>query len=159
MLFRSNEDRDFIDLSGYEVDAAFYIIQNNELATGMSKILAVIDNNDYIKTLNDSMSLNESDKASKLLEKFNDLLVYYNLDFIKSWNVEMIMSNLFFDLNRKHFDFSDKTKAMEIYPVPKALREHRSLSVSLSYERLRDQFSDPHTFTKDSESKLDAWFK
>lgn len=155
----SNEDRDFIDLSEYEVNTAFYIIQNNELATGMNKILAVIDNNDYIKTLNDSMALNESDKASKLLEKFNDLLVYYNLDFIKSWNVEMIMSNLFFDLNRKHFDFSDKTKAMEIYPVPKALREHRSLSVSLSYERLRDQFSDPHTFTKDSESKLDAWFK
>ena len=68
------------------------------------------------------MALNESDKASKLLEKFNDLLVYYNLDFIKSWNVEMIMSNLFFDLNRKHFDFSDKTKAMEIYPVPKGTK-------------------------------------
>ena len=34
----SNEDRDFIDLSEYEVNTAFYIIQNNELATGMNKI-------------------------------------------------------------------------------------------------------------------------
>lgn len=148
-----------LDLKKYEVEAAYYIIQNNELATGMKKILAVIDNNEYIKELNEDIELTDIEKASRLLEKFNQLLIYYKLDFIKSWNVEMILSNLFFDLNGEYFDFRDPTKAMVIYPVPKALREHRSLSVSLSYERLRDQISDPNTFSKNMKSKLDAWFK
>jgi len=71
----------------------------------------------------------------------------------------MILSNLFFDINKEYFDFNDDTKAMEIYPVPKALREHRSLAVSLSYERLKDQFSDPYTFTKNRKSKIDNWFR
>jgi hypothetical protein len=155
----SLENNKFLDLSNYEVVAAYFIIQNNELATGMKKILAVIDNNTFIKQLNDNMDMTEIEKASALLEKFNSLLIYYKLDFIRSWNVEMILSNLFFDINKENFDFSDTTKAMEIYPVPKALREHRSLAVSLSYERLKDQFSDPYTFTKNRKSNIDNWFK
>jgi len=155
----SLENNKFLDLREYEVVASYFIIQNNELATGMKKILAVIDNNTYIKQLNDNINMSEIDKASALLEKFNSLLIYYKLDFIRSWNVEMILSNLFFDINKEYFDFSDKAKAMEIYPVPKALREHRSLAVSLSYERLKDQFSDPYTFTKNRKSKIDNWFR
>src|SRR5690606_14964320 len=112
-----------------------------------------------IKQLNENIDLSESEKASVLLEEFNKLLIYYKLDFIRSWNVEMIMSNLFFDINGEYYDFNDKMKAMEIYPVPKALREHRSLSVSLSYERLKDQFSDPSTFTKTRKSNIDNWFR
>ena len=155
----SLENNKFLDLAGYQVVAAYFIIQNNELATGMKKILAVIDNNTFIKQLNDDINMSEIEKASALVEKFNSLLIYYKLDFIRSWNVEMILSNLFFDINKEYFDFSDTTKAMEIYPVPKALREHRSLAVSLSYERLKDQFSDPYTFTKNRKSNIDNWFK
>lgn len=155
----SLENNKFLDLSQYEVVAAYFIIQNNELASGMKKILGVIDNNTFIKQLNDSAELSEVEKASALLDRFNSMLIYYKLDFIKGWNIEMIMSNLFFDINKEYFDFNDPTKAMEIYPVPKALREHRSLAVSLSYERLKDQFSDPYTFTKNKASKLDNWFK
>lgn len=155
----SLENNNFLNIEDYEVEAAYFIIQNNELATGMKKILAVIDNSQYIKQLNDNVDLTDLEKASLLLEKFNELLIYYKLDFIRSWNVEMIISNLFFDTRGKYFDFSDRTKAMEIYPVPKALREHGSLAVSLSYERLKDQFSDPATFDKDYKSRLDGWFK
>jgi hypothetical protein len=155
----SLENNKFLDLSSYDVVAAYFIIQNNELATGMKKILAVIDNNMFIKQLNDNDNMTEIEKASALLEKFNSLLIYYKLGFIRSWNVEMILSNLFFDINKEYFDFGDTTKAMEIYPAPKALREHRSLAVSLSYERLKDQFSDPYTFTKNQKSNIDNWFK
>lgn len=123
-----------------------YEAKNNELTQSLQEILDLIENSDHLGITD----------YSEFVNKFDDLLIANDLDYINSVHIEMISSVLFRDAETgKRLDWSkDKLDDYQIYRVSKSVMEG-PLGVSLAFERLNDQLIDLSTYDKDNVSMMD----
>ena len=133
-----------------EDEAIFkYQTRNNELTRSLQEILDLIENSDH---------LGISD-YNEFVNKFDDLLIENNLDYINSVHIEMITAVLIKDaVTHKRLDFSKKD--LDAYVINRVSRSvmEGPLAVSLSFERINDQLIDLETYKKDDVSMMDNLF-
>lgn len=126
-----------------------YQVKNTELTQSLQAILDLIENTDHLGITD----------YSKFVNKFDDLLIENDLDYINSVHIEMISAVLIRDLETgKRLDFSqDKLNDYTIIRLSKSVMDG-PLAVSLSFERINDQLSDLATYEKDEISMMDNLF-
>ena len=126
-----------------------YQVKNTELTQSLQAILDLIENTDHlgIHDYND------------FVNKFDDLLIENDLDYINSIHIEMISAVLIRDAETgKRLDFSqEKLNDYVIIRLSKSVMDG-PLAVSLAFERLNDQLSDLSTYEKDEVSMMDNLF-
>jgi hypothetical protein len=127
-----------------------FYAKNNELTKSLQQILDLIESSDHL-TISD---------YHRMVNKFSDLLIENELNFINSVHSEMIVSILIKDAETgKRLDFSkENLNEYNIVRVSKSVM-NAPLSVSLAFERLNDQLIDLETYNKDGESLMDHLFK
>ena len=126
-----------------------YQVKNNELTKSLQDILDLIENTDHLGITN----------YHDFVNKFDDLLIDNDLDYINSVHIEMISAVLIRDAKTgKRLDFSkEKLDDYIIYRVSKSVMS-APLAVSLSFERINDQLIDLGTYDKDDVSMMDNLF-
>lgn len=126
-----------------------YPVKNAELTRSLQEILDLIETTDHLGITDYNAFVN----------KFDDLLVENDLDFINSVHIEMISSVLIRDvITGKRPDFTkEELNEYTIDRVSKSILDG-PLAVSLSFERLNDQFIDLKTYEKDEPSMMDNLF-
>jgi hypothetical protein len=126
-----------------------YRPKNNELTRSLQEILDLIETSEHLGITN----------YNDFVNKFDDLLIENDLDYINSIHVEMIGSVLIRDtLTGKRPNFlKEKLDDYEIIRVSKSVMDG-PLAVSLSFERLNDQFTNLETYEKDEVSMMDNLF-
>lgn len=126
-----------------------YHVRNAELTKSLQEILDLIENSDHLGINN----------IHDFVNKFDDLLIENDLDYINSVHIEMISAVLIRDeLTGKRLDFSkEKLDNYKIIRLSKSVMDG-PLAVSLSFERINDQLSDLATYEKDEVSMMDNLF-
>lgn len=126
-----------------------YQVKNNELTKSLQQILDLIENTDHLGINN----------YNDFVNKFDDLLIENDLDYINSVHIEMISAVLIKDsVTGRRLDFSkEKLDEYEIQRVSKSVM-NAPLAVSLSFERINDQLIDLGTYEKDDVSMMDNLF-
>lgn len=126
-----------------------YNVKNAELTKSLQEILDLIENTDHLGITN----------YHDFVNKFDDLLIENDLDYINSVHIEMISAVLIRDLlTGKRLDFSqEKINDYKIIRLSRSIMEG-PLAVSLSFERINDQLSDLATYEKDEVSMMDNLF-
>lgn len=126
-----------------------YQIKNAELTKSLQEILDLIENTDHLGITN----------YHDFVNKFDDLLIQNDLDYINSVHIEMISAVLIKDAKTgKRLDFSkEMLDDYVIYRVSKSVMS-APLAVSLSFERINDQLIDLNTYDKDDVSMMDNLF-
>lgn len=127
-----------------------YQAKNNELTKSLQQILDLIESTDHLGITD----------YNEFVNKFADLLIENDLDYIDSIQVEMIASILIRNEETgKRLDFSKKElDSYRIDRVSKVILDG-PLATSLAFERLPDQFTDLDTYMKDDESMMDYLFR
>lgn len=126
-----------------------YQSKNTELTRSLQEILDLIENTDHLGITD----------YSEFVNKFDDLLIENDLDYINSIHIEMISAVLIRDaVTGKRLDFSkEKLDDYIIHRVSKSVM-NAPLAVSLSFERINDQLIDLGTYDKDDISMMDNLF-
>ena len=127
-----------------------YTAKNNELTQSLQEILDLIETSDHLGITN----------YNDLVNKFDDLLIENELDYINSVHIEMISACLIRDAQTgKRLDFSkDKLDNYVIDRVSKSIMDG-PLATSISFERLNDQLISLKTYDKDEVSMMDYLFR
>lgn len=156
-----------IDLmeSNYDAEIEGYSIPMNDIGDEESLFFFQIENFELVKTLNDIMDL--VDKSNKfgidnyhdLLNKFIELIVEGQLH-AQSIHAECILRNIIRDDVdiRKYPDYTKDNVSYQITYISKALMHNPSVLISLSYEKLDDQFRGASTYKKEGSSYLDLLY-
>ena len=151
---KMKNDVDEIVISSKNVDEDTeiftYPVKNAELTKSLQEILDLIETADHLGITN----------YNDLVNKFDDLLIDNELDYINSVHAEMIIANLIRDAKTDNkLDFSKKDlDEYYIARVTKSIMDS-PLAISLSFERLNDQLIDLKTYEKDEVSIMDALFR
>lgn len=126
-----------------------YQVRNTELTQSLQAILDLIETTDHLGI----------DNYHDLINKFDDLLIENDLDYINSVHIEMIAAVLIKDIETgKRLDFSqEKLNDYVIVRLSKSVMDG-PLAVSLSFERINDQLADLSTYEKDEISIMDNLF-
>jgi hypothetical protein len=153
-LIENDEENRKVTLSpkDYEEEPVFsFIVKNNELTKSLQQILELIESSGHL----------EVQSYHEMVNKFNELLIENELDFIHSVHAEMIISVLVKEEENetKRLDFSKKD--LDRYVLVRASKAimNAPLSVSLAFERLDEQLVNLDTYTKDGESLMDFLYK
>ncbi len=150
----SGDEKKVIIIAKNYVDEDFplftFYAKNNELTKSLQQILDLIESSDHLAIAD----------YHRMTNKFSDLLIENELNFINSVHSEMIISILIKDAETgKKLDFSKKDlNEYKIVRVSKSVM-NAPLSVSLAFERLNDQLIDLETYNKDGESLMDYLFR
>lgn len=126
-----------------------YQVKNNELTRSLQEILDLIENTDHLGITD----------YNDFVNKFDDLLIENDLDYINSVHIEMISAVLIRDAKTgKRLDFSKKE--LNDYVIDRVSKSVMDgpLAVSLSFERINDQLIDLATYEKDEVSMMDNLF-
>lgn len=133
-------------------DEVFYIKSENiELSTALKNILSLIEKKDH-------HNLGDED-INAIYSKFIELLNEANLD-IMSVHIEIILRGLIVlrDNVLARPDFSDiHFPNIRVLPISTAISK-TNLSNSLSFEKIKDQFSSLDTYMKDEVGILDEFY-
>lgn len=126
-----------------------YQVKNTELTQSLQAILDLIENTDHLGITD----------YNDFVNKFDDLLIENDLDYINSIHIEMISAVLIRDAETgKRLDFSnEKLNNYNIVRLSKSVMDG-PLAVSLAFERINDQLSDLSTYEKDEVSMMDNLF-
>jgi len=152
-LLKIKDDEEKITINSKQIEDDFifkYQAKNNELSKSLQQILDLIETSSHLGITDYNIFIN----------KFNDLLIENELDYINSVHIEMITSILIRDEKTgKRLDFSKKNlNNYVINRVSKSVMD-APLSVSLAFERLNDQLMDLKTYEKNEVSMMDSLFK
>jgi hypothetical protein len=125
-------------------------VKNNELTKSLQQILDLIESNSHLGIKN----------YHDFVNKFADLLIENEMDYIDSVHPEMLAAVLIRDeITGKRLDFSkEKLNPYTIYRVSKSVMS-APLAVSLAFERINDQLVDANTYEKDEVSMMDNLFR
>lgn len=125
-------------------------VKNNELTKSLQQILDLIESNSHLGIKN----------YHDFVNKFVDLLIENEMDYIDSVHPEMLAAVLIRDeITGKRLDFSkEKLNPYIIYRVSKSVMS-APLAVSLAFERINDQLVDANTYEKDEVSMMDNLFR
>lgn len=149
---KSDTEEIVINSKSVDEDTAIftYPVKNAELTKSLQEILDLVESSSHLGI----------DNYNDLVNKFDDLLISNNLDYINSVHAEMIISNLIRDERTdKKLDFSkEKLDSYYIARVTKSIMD-APLAISLSFERLNDQLIDLKTYEKNEVSMMDALFR
>lgn len=150
---KMKDDDTEISINSKNVDDGEFIfkyqVRNAELTQSLQAILDLIENTDHLGIYD----------YNDFVNKFDDLLIENDLDYINSVHIEMISSVLIRDAETgKRLDFSqEKLNDYVIIRLSKSVMDG-PLAVSLAFERLNDQLSDLATYEKDEVSMMDNLF-
>lgn len=143
-------DINFNSKSLDEDDFVFkYQAKNTELTQSLQEILDLIETSDHLGIID----------YNDFVNKFDDLLIENDLDYINSIHIEMISAVLVRDAETgKRLDFSKKD--LDAYTIDRVSKSvmNGPLAVSLSFERINDQLIDLNTYEKDEVSMMDNLF-
>lgn len=150
---KSNDIQEDLILNNLSIgDEVFYIKSENiELSTALKNILSLIEKKDH-------HGLGDEDIHS-IYSKFIELLNEANLD-IMSVHIEIILRGLIVlrDNVLARPDFSDiDFPNIRVLPISTAISK-TNLSNSLSFEKIKDQFSSLDTYLKDEVGILDEFY-
>lgn len=150
---KSNDLEEDLILNNLSIgDEIFYIKSENiELSTALKNILSLIEKKDH-------HGLGDEDIHS-IYSKFIELLNEANLD-IMSVHIEIILRGLIVlrDNILARPDFSDMDfPNIRVLPISTAISK-TNLSNSLSFEKIKDQFSSLDTYLKDEVGILDEFY-
>lgn len=149
---KMKDDDAEISINSKSVDDEFifkYQVKNTELTQSLQAVLDLIENTDHLGITDYNAFVN----------KFDDLLIENDLDYINSVHIEMITSVLIRDKETgKRLDFSKRD--LDDYTIIRLSKSVMDgpLAVSLAFERINDQLSDLATYEKDDISMMDNLF-
>jgi hypothetical protein len=150
---KMKDDDDSITIQSKSINEDEYLFKyqtkNNELTKSLQQILDLIENTDHLGITD----------YSDFINKFDDLLIENDLDYINSIHIEMISSILIRNAETgERLDFSKKDlDDYKIVRVSNAIMD-APLAVSLSFERLNDQLINLDTYEKNEISMMDNLF-
>jgi len=150
---KSNDIEEDLIISNLNIgDDIFYIKSENiELSTALKNILSLIEKKDH-------HNLGDED-INAIYSKFIELLNEANLE-IMSVHIEIILRGLIVlrDNVLARPDFSDiDFPNIRVLPISTAISK-TNLSNSLSFEKIKDQFSSLDTYMKDEVGILDEFY-
>lgn len=124
--------------------------KNNELVKSLMEIIELIESREHLGISN----------FHDFTNKFIELIIENEMDYIPAVHLEMIASTLIRDPETKRrLNFSDEIlKPYEIYRVTKAILND-PLSISLAFERISDQLSNLETYKKTEKSLIDVLYE
>lgn len=163
-LFISNELNSIIRRKGEPIDGKIYI-DFMELKDLSTVFLVPIINNELSKTLEHLENLLNKNSTIKgmnihqLMQALIDTVIEGGLN-IASTHLEVIVSNQIRDaediLEKAKWQFHDPS--YEILSLNRALTNNPSITISLSYQKVRKQLYMPLTFKKHGASFMDLFF-
>lgn len=137
-------------------DEGWIIIPLNEEYFDQDMFIVLLDNREITKPLNELKKLIEQGREidgvaspSELIDKLNKLMRDADIN-IESVHIEVIARNLIRDPESiiDLPDYKVENPNRIIVSIQRALMNDNSVITSITYERLKDQFSDPSTFIK-----------
>lgn len=158
---------DYIEkLMVYDNDTEMYNVKLDKIETDEILFWVVVENNELIKPLNDTKKLIDSkdhfdcNTIDEMAQKFCKLLIDSHISTHMT-HAFVIMRNIMRNPDKllELPDYSLSDPEYEMLSVQKALKYHPSPLVSLSFERIKEQFKNPITFQKKGSSMLDGLFK
>ena len=163
-LYISNELNSIIRRKGEPIDGKIYI-DFTELKDISTVFLVPIINNELSKTLEHLENLLNKNSTIKgmnihqLMQALIDTVIEGGLN-IASTHLEVIVSNQIRDtediLERAKWQFHNPS--YEILSLNRALTNNPSITISLSYQKVRKQLYSPLTFNKHGASFMDLFF-
>ena len=157
-MFKAPRNKDFDgvelcinELADDETYLAIIIIENNELTKPLKNIMRLLDRKDHYNC----------EDIDQLVNKMSDLLIEcgHKLDLV---HAECIIRAIIKDIDnvliRPRFDNETKLKDYQILTVSSALLNNPSLTVSLSFQDLGKQVTNPNTNIKCEKSTYDYLF-
>lgn len=146
----------------------YYEIPLDEFSGDERIFVVQIENNELTRPLYDMMHLlnregnHGCDTVDKMAQGMLDLLIESKINS-DSIHGEILVKPLIRDAHDilKYPDFKtyDSIKNYQILTVSKALENHPAVLVSLSFQNLERQLSNPATFRKTSSSFIDAFYR
>lgn len=157
-MFKAPRNKDFDgvelcinELADDETYLAIIIIENNELTKPLKNIMRLLDRKDHYNC----------EDIDQLVNKMSDLLIEcgHKLDLV---HAECIIRTIIKDIDnvliRPRFDNETKLHDYQILTVSSALLNNPSLTVSLSFQDLGKQVTNPNTNIKCEKSTYDYLF-
>lgn len=144
-----------IDLSKFAVDERIFVmeISNNELTKPLYNIMNLLDKKDTQKEYN---------TVDKMAQRLLDLLIESKIHS-DSVHGELLIRPLIRSsediLEIPDFRKYDASEKYTILTIKGALQNHPSVLVSLSFQNLGQQLTNPLTFRKKDSSFIDPFFK
>ena len=157
-MFRKSKDKDFdgIELNINEIAddetyLAIIVIENNELTKPLKNIMRLLNRKDHYGCLT----------VDEMVSKMAELLIEcgHPLDLV---HAEVIISTIIKDttniLIQPHFDDEARSEDYQILTISSALINNPSLTVSLSFQDLGKQVTNPNTNLKCEKSAYDYMY-
>ena len=133
-----------------EEDIFFVILKNNEITKPLKELKSLIEKGKEIDDVN---------TISELIDKLNNLMKAGGIH-VPSIHIEILARNIVRDKNDilKIPDYSKDNPEYVITSIHNSIMHSNSLINSITFERLKQQLSDPSTYRKDGTSPLDNLF-
>lgn len=159
--YESNEDSMDITINSKDYKGSFrYTVENQEFSKSLKNIIRLLDTSTHLMTkediLDDSMELYE-----KVYDKLKNLLIASKIN-IKSSHIELIVRRLIRKANDRNLliDFSKHDlEDYEVLRITDAIIHSPSVSLGLSFERIKEQINSPDFFKRDGYSLIDELYE
>jgi len=152
-VLKDNEDVYILPIATFSPDSVIFnfVMENSELSASLQSILELIETNGHLGLTS------IHDIYNKFIELLNESSISIN-----SVHIEMILREL--TRNSKNLierpDFNeDKFPSYSVLRITEAILKSPSPSVSLAFEQIKKQLTEPDTFEKNGSSLLDELFK
>lgn len=142
-------DIELNDLNAEE-DIFFVALKNNEITKPLKEMKSLIEK---------GREITDIETISELIDKLSDLMKSGGIR-VPSIHIEILAKNLIRDKNDilKSPDFTKENPEYVITSIHNSIMNSNSVINSLTWERLKQQLSDPTTYRKDGLSPLDQLF-
>ena len=124
--------------------------KNNAITKSLQQILDLVESNEHLGITD----------YNEFVNKFEDLLIENDMDYIKSVHAEMVTAVLIRDSETSEMlDF--RKEQLDDYKILRVSKVNMlsPLAVSLSFERIPEQLVDLHTYEKTESSLMDYLFR
>ena len=133
-----------------EEDLFFVILKNNEITKPLKELKSLIEKGKEIEGVN---------TISELIDKLNNLMKAGGI-YVPSIHIEILARNIIRDKDDilKIPDYSKKNPEYVITSIHNSIMHSNSIINSLTFERIKQQLSDPSTYRKNGTCPLDNLF-
>ena len=133
-----------------EEDLFFVILKNNEITKPLKELKSLIEKGKEIEGVNN---------ISELIDKLNNLMKAGGIH-VPSIHIEILARNIIRDKNDilEIPDYSKENPEYVITSIHNSIMHSKSFINSITFERVKQQLSDPTTYRKDGVSPLDNLF-
>ena len=133
-----------------EEDLFFVILKNNEITKPLKELKSLIEKGKEIEGVNN---------ISELIDKLNNLMKAGGIH-VPSIHIEILARNIVRDKDDilKIPDYSKENPEYVITSIHNSIMHSNSFINSITFERVKQQLSDPTTYRKDGVSPLDNLF-